>query len=80
MRRGRLSSHKKVEAVVLLAMDLDKVFRRLGVAGAALSGSREMFLAAGRFGFRTGHEDDGDEEIRRLEARIGEITMDTTSS
>lgn len=74
---GRFSSRRKMGAVlhVLRGEDLDTLSRKLGVTAATLSYWRDQFLAAGRAGLKSRPADDRDEEIRRLRAKIGEITM-----
>jgi transposase-like protein len=75
--RGRFSSRRKMEAVLRLLRGetLDAVSRELGVAGATLGQWREQFLAAGRSGLKSREPDEHDEEILRLRAKVGEITM-----
>jgi len=55
---------------------LDAVSRELGVTAATLSGWREAFLAGGQTSLKSRPADERDEEIRRLRAKVGEITMD----
>jgi hypothetical protein len=76
--RGRFSSRRKLEAVLRLLRgeDLDKVSRELGVSGAVLASWREKVLAGGRAALKNRPEDDHDEEIGRLRAKVGEITME----
>jgi transposase-like protein len=66
-----------MEAVLRLLRGetLDAVSRELGVAGATLGQWREQFLAAGRSGLKSREPDEHDEEILRLRAKVGEITM-----
>lgn len=68
--RGRFSSRRKAEAVLRLLRgeDLDRVSRELGVTG-------ETFLAGAQGSLKSRPEGDRDEEIRRLRAKVGEITM-----
>ena len=65
--RGRFSSQRKTAAVLRLLRgeDLELVSRELGVTAATLAGWRDDFLAVGR-----------DDEIARLRAKVGELTMD----
>jgi hypothetical protein len=67
-----------MEAVIRLLKSepLDKVSRELGVMAGTLSEWREAFLAGGQGALKSRPEDDRDEEILRLEAKIGEITME----
>ncbi len=74
---GRFSSRRKRDAVLALLRgeDLDTLSRKLGVTAATLSQWREQFLAAGQAGLKSRIPDARDEEIQRLRAKIGEITM-----
>lgn len=76
--RGRFSSQRKMEAVIRLLRgeDLDALSRELGVTGATLGEWREKFVGAGQSGLKSRPEDERDDEIRRLRAKIGEITME----
>src|ERR687887_1191486 len=75
--RGRWSSRRKTEIVlrVLRGEDLDALSRELGVTAATIAGWRDQFLASGQAGLRTRPADERDEEIARLRAKVGEITM-----
>jgi len=74
----RFSSRRKVETVLRLMRgeSLDGLSRKLGVTAARLSAWRDTFLAHGRSALLTRQPDAKDEEIRRLRAKIGEITME----
>jgi hypothetical protein len=74
----RFSSRRKVETVLRLLRgeSLDVLSRKLGVTAARLSAWRDMFLAHGRSALLTRQPDAKDDEIRRLRAKIGEITME----
>lgn len=76
--RGRFSSRRKTEAVLKLLRgeELDALSRELGVTAATLSQWRERFLAGGQASLRSRPADERDDEIRRLQAKVGEITMD----
>jgi transposase len=76
--RGRCSSQRKAATVLRLLRgeDLEFVSRELGVTGATLSGWRDDFLAAGQAALKSRPTDDRDEEIARLRAKVGELTMD----
>ncbi len=50
--------------------------RELGVTAAAVSGWRELFLVAGELSLHSRARDERDEQIARLKAKVGEITMD----
>ena len=74
---GRFSSRRKMEAILQLLRgeDLDTLSRRLGVTAATLAQWREQFLAGGQANLKSRTPDVRDEEILRLRAKIGEITM-----
>jgi hypothetical protein len=76
--RGRFSSRRKLEAVLRLLRgeDLDTASRELGVSGAVLASWREKVLAGGRAALKNRPLDGRDEEVRRLRAKVGEITME----
>jgi len=76
--RGRFSSRRKAAAVLRLLRgeDLELVSRELGITAATLSGWREDFLAAGQAALKSRPVDDRDDEIARLRAKVGELTMD----
>lgn len=75
---GRMSVNRKREAVLRLLKgeDLALVSRELGVTAAALSNWREAFLSGGDTALKDRPGDDREELVRRLEAKIGQITMD----
>lgn len=75
--RGRWSSRRKTEIVlgVLRGEDLDALSRELGVTAATIASWRDQFLASGQAGLRSRPADERDEEIARLRAKVGEITM-----
>jgi hypothetical protein len=77
-RGGRMSLKRKRDAVVRLLRgeSLELVSRDLGVTAARLSNWRERFLSGGDTALKGSPEDNRDELIRRLEAKIGQITMD----
>ena len=76
--RGRFSAQRKTDAVLRLLRgeDLDALSRELGVTAATLSSWREDFLAAGQAGLKSRPADCRDEQLRRLQAKVGEWTMD----
>jgi hypothetical protein len=76
--RGRFSSQRKTATVLRLLRgeDLELLSRELGVTDAALSGWRDNFLAGGQAALKSRPADDRDEEIARLRAKVGELTMD----
>jgi transposase-like protein len=75
--RGRWSSRRKTEVVlrVLRGEDLDALSRELGVTPGAIARWRDQFLAGGQAAVRRRPADARDEEITRLRAKVGEITM-----
>ena len=76
--RGRFSFQRKTAAVLRLLRgeDLELVSRELGVTAATLSGWRDDFLAGGQAALKSRPADDRDDEIARLRAKVGELTMD----
>ena len=76
--RGRFSSQRKTAVVLRLLRgeDLELVSRELGITLATLSGWREDFLAGGHPAPKSRPTDDRDDEIARLRAKVGELTMD----
>ena len=76
--RGRFSSPRKTATVLRLLRgeDLELVSRELGVTAATLSGWRDDFLAGGQAAMKSRPADDRDDEIARLRAKVGELTMD----
>jgi hypothetical protein len=76
--RGRWSSRRKQEVVlrVLRGEDLDALSRELGATAGAIARWRDQFLAGGRAAVRSRPADERDEEIARLRAKVGELTMD----
>ena len=76
--RGRFSAPRKTAAVLRLLRgeDLELVSRELGVTAATLAGWRDDFLAGGQAALKTRPADGRDDEIARLRAKVGELTMD----
>lgn len=74
---GRFSAQRKMAAVLelLRGADLDMLSRKLGVTAATLSAWREQFLAGGQANLKSRAPDARDDELLRLRAKIGEITM-----
>jgi hypothetical protein len=60
---------------LLRGEDLDAVSRELKVTAAKLSEWREAFLASGMAGLKAREVDARDEEVERLKAVLGEMTM-----
>ncbi len=77
-QRGRFSVKRKSAAVLRLMKgeDLDTLSRELGVLASTLSEWRDRFLSSGQSGLKTRPADDREEDIRRLQAKVGELTMD----
>lgn len=76
--QGRFSSRRKTEAALRLLRgeELDILSRELGVTAATLAQWRDRFLQAGQAALKSRPVDGRDEEVRRLQAKIGEITME----
>ena len=75
--RGRFSTRRKTAAVLRLLRgeELDALSRELGVTAATLSQWRDRFLAAGQASLQSRPADARDEEVHRLQAKVGAITM-----
>jgi transposase-like protein len=77
--RGRFSARRKAEAVVRLLRgeDLETLSRALGVTAATLSAWRDAFLAGGTAALKSRQDPDDPrhEELTRLKAKIGDLTM-----
>lgn len=75
--RGRFSAKRKVAAVMRLLRgeDLDGVSRELKVTAATLSAWRDDFLAGAEANLKTRVPSPQDEEVLRLKAMIGDLTM-----
>jgi len=56
--------------------DLDLLSREYKVTAAKLSQWRDAFLAAGQAGLQPNRSDEGDAQIEKLQAKVGELTMD----
>jgi hypothetical protein len=76
--RGRFSSPRKTAAVLRLLRGevLELLSRELSVTAATLSEWRDDFLAGGQAALKSRPTDDRDDEIARLRAKVGELTMD----
>src|SRR5262245_521524 len=76
--RGRFSAPRKAATVrrLLRGENLEFLSRELGVTAATLAGWRDDFLARGQAALETRPTDDRDDEIARLRAKVGELTMD----
>ena len=75
--RGRFSSRKKMDAVlrVLRGDDLDLVSREAGITAAKVSEWRDQFVVSGQAGLKSRDADGRDEEVARLKALVGDLTM-----
>lgn len=76
--QGRFSARCKAEVVLRLLRgeDLDALSRELRVMAATMARWRDCFLLAGGAALKSRNQDSRDEEIRRLQAKVGEITME----
>ena len=76
--RGRWSSQRKMEVVLRLLKgdDPDALSRKLKVSTSRIVQWREEFLAAGQSALKSREPDHRKEEILRLKAKVGELTMD----
>ena len=74
---GRFSARRKTDAILRLLRGepLDSLARELGVTAATLAHWREHFLGGGQAALKSRPVDERDEEIQRLRAKVGEITM-----
>ena len=78
-RGGRFSAGRKREVVMRLLRgeDLESVSRAVGITAARAAHWRTQFLAAGQAGLKSRAPDARDEDHRRLQAKIGELLMET---
>jgi hypothetical protein len=76
--RGRFSAKRKTQIVLRLLRgeDLETLSREVGVTAATLSGWRDGFLDGGTAAMKSRPADERDEEIARLRAKVGQLTMD----
>ena len=74
---GRFSARRKTETILRLLRgeSLDSLARELGVTAATLAQWREAFLGGGQTALKSRPADERDDEIQRLRAKVGEITM-----
>jgi transposase-like protein len=75
--RGRFTARRKQEIVLRLfrGEPLETASREVGVTAATLSGWRDQFLLAGTAALKSRQPDPAEEELGRLQAKIGELTM-----
>jgi transposase len=76
--RGRFSARRKTKAILRLLRgeDIDVVSRELGVTAATVAGWRDHFLAGGQAALKTRQPDGRDEDVMRMKAKIGDLTME----
>lgn len=74
---GRFSARRKTATILrmLRGEPLDSLARELGVTAATLAQWREQFLGGGQAALKSRPADERDDEIQRLRAKVGEITM-----
>ena len=75
--RGRFTSRRKQEVVLRLLRGepLETLARELGVTAATLSGWRDQFLVGGIAALTSRPSTPQEEDLARLQAKIGELTM-----
>lgn len=75
--RGWFSSRKKMDVVlrVLRGDDLDVVSREAGITAATVSAWRNQFVASSEAGVKSWAADGRNDELARLKALVGELTM-----
>ena len=61
---------------MLRGEDFDALSRELGVTAGAIAAWRDQVLAGGQAAVRSRVADERDDEITRLRAKVGELTMD----
>ena len=61
---------------VLRGEDLDGLSRELGVTAGAIARWRDEFLAGGQAAVKSRPADARDDELGRLRAKVGELTME----
>jgi transposase-like protein len=73
-----LSAPRKAATVLRLLRgeSLELLARELGVSAATLAGWRDDFLAGGQAAQKSRPADHRDDEIARLRAKVGELTID----
>lgn len=75
--RGRFASRKQRDVVlrVLRGDDLDLVSRAAGIPAATGSEWRAQFVASGQAGLTSRADDGRDDELARVKALVGDLTM-----
>jgi transposase-like protein len=71
-----LRRQTEAEMRLLRGEDLELVSRSLGVTAARLTKWRESFLRGGEVAIKARSGDDRDEQIKHLEVKLGQTTMD----
>jgi transposase-like protein len=76
--RGRWSSRRKTDVVLRLLRGetLDALSREQGITAATLAHWRDQFLAGDQAAVRSRPSNARDEDLGRLRAKIGELTME----
>ena len=74
---GRFSAQRKQEAILswVRGEDVELLSRRLGVTAATLSDWRQRYMQGGQAALKIRQADEKDEQIMRLKAKIGDLTM-----
>jgi len=74
---GRFSVKRKSKAVLRLLRgeDLDLLSREYKVTAGKLSQWRDAFMSGGQSGLQPGMVDDRTDQIEKLQAKVGELTM-----
>ena len=75
--RGRVSSRKKMEVVlrVLRGDERDLVSREAGSTAAKVLEWGDQFVASGQAGLKSRDAEGRDDELARLKALVGDLTM-----
>ena len=75
---GHFSAKLKTAAVLRLLRgeDLDLLSREYKVTAAKLSQWRDALLAGGQAGLQPSTSNEGDAQVEKLQAKVGELTMD----
>ena len=76
-RGGRFSAGRKRETVLRLLRGEDLESVSQAITAARASQWRDQFLAAGQAGLKSRAPDARDDDHRRLQAKIGELLMET---
>ena len=77
VERGRWSSARKMDALLRLLRgeDLDALSREIGVKPERIAEWRDKFLEGGQAALKSREPDSRDDEIVRLKAKVGDLTM-----